>query len=238
MGADGIFISYRRSDTASMAGRIHDRLAERLPERRLFLDVSAIRPGSHFAQRIDAALQGSAVLLVLIGSRWMATAGDASRPRVWEADDYVRHEISTALRQGLTIIPVLVDDAKMPDRDALPAEIADLAMQNAAEIRNSRFADDFEQLLAAIVGETRRDGRGQAESRRRRRLATAGGAAVGVVVLLFALALHREATGEAVAASIGLPGAVALLPVAVLVGGLAGRRWLGRGPPDGGPGRG
>ena len=207
-----------------MAGRLHDRLADRLPGRQIFHDVSSIALGADFEQRIEDALKQSSVMLVLIDQDWLEVEEGKRRPRVWDPDDFVRLEIAWAVRHGLLIIPVLVDDAGMPDKNELPDDIADLASRNAAEIRNSRFADDFTRLLRAI--EPRIDDFGADEAHRRAPAVwSAVGGALAALVLLFGLLIaHREITDEPMAARLGLWGSVLLVPLFALAGGLIGWR--------------
>ena len=49
---DGIFISYRRGDSAGYAGRLHESLADRFGADRLFRDVDTRRPGQDFVEAI------------------------------------------------------------------------------------------------------------------------------------------------------------------------------------------
>ena len=51
-----IFLSYRRDDSSGHTGRIYDRLAERLGEQRVFLDIDNIPPGVDFVDAIDRTL--------------------------------------------------------------------------------------------------------------------------------------------------------------------------------------
>ncbi len=53
---DGVFISYRRDDCAGHAGRLYDRLVDRLGEGNVFMDIDAIEPGVDFGVRIDEAI--------------------------------------------------------------------------------------------------------------------------------------------------------------------------------------
>ena len=46
-----IFINYRRDDSTAMAGRLHDRLAQRFGRKTLFMDVDNIPPGVDFVSR-------------------------------------------------------------------------------------------------------------------------------------------------------------------------------------------
>jgi hypothetical protein len=48
----GIFVSYRRQDSAHLAGRLYDRLADRFGEGQVFMDVDTIKLGVDFAEEI------------------------------------------------------------------------------------------------------------------------------------------------------------------------------------------
>ena len=50
----GIFISYRREDTAGYAGRLYDRLAAHFGPDRVFMDVEGIEPESTSSMRSSA----------------------------------------------------------------------------------------------------------------------------------------------------------------------------------------
>jgi hypothetical protein len=64
----------------------------------------------------------------------------------------VRIEIETALRWRKRIIPVLIDDARMPAEADLPATIVQLASQNAAPMHNNQyFEQDINTLLNDIA---------------------------------------------------------------------------------------
>ena len=66
----GVFISYRRDDSAPHAGRLCDYLRRTFPSISVFMDVEAIEPGADFVRAIDANLTSSAVVLAVIGPRW------------------------------------------------------------------------------------------------------------------------------------------------------------------------
>jgi hypothetical protein len=90
----GVFISYRREDSAAVAGRLYDRLIERVDESSVFMDVEAIEPGLDFQLVIDAQIAKCVVLLVLIGERWLAAADSRGNRRLEDPDDVVRIELS------------------------------------------------------------------------------------------------------------------------------------------------
>ena len=150
-----IFLSYRREDSADVVGRIFDHFEHRFGRDRLFLDVDAIRFGEDFRHRIGEVLDQTAVLLAIIGDRWL-DASDEAQPtgprRLDDPNDYVRIEISSALERGITVVPVLVGKARMPHVAQLPVHLAELSYRNAAEVRSGRdFSYHINRLIEEIA---------------------------------------------------------------------------------------
>ena len=143
----GIFISYRRDDTSGFAGRLFDRLSERFPDARVFIDVEGIEPGANFADVLSQRVGDCDVLLALIGPRWCA---DGGRARLADAKDFVRIEIEAALARDVRVIPLLIDGARMPAAEDLPAPIQGLALRQAVEISHKRFDADVGALVQAL----------------------------------------------------------------------------------------
>lgn len=146
----GIFVSYRRDDSAGHTGRLFDKLTRRFGSRRVFMDVNAIQPGMDFRSAIDRALGSSSVVLAVIGRDWLEARDADGSQRLDSPTDLVRLEIAAALRQGMNVIPVLVQRASMPPADRLPEDIRALTWRHAIEIDDSRWDQDVERLLAAI----------------------------------------------------------------------------------------
>jgi hypothetical protein len=67
----GVFISYRREDTAYIAGRLHDELAARFGDQQIFRDVDSMRPGTDFVTMIQDSVASSDALIVMIGDAWL-----------------------------------------------------------------------------------------------------------------------------------------------------------------------
>ena len=59
----GIFISYRREDTAAQARPLYDRLSARFGGDRVFMEVHSISFGADFTERVIGILAGCNVLL-------------------------------------------------------------------------------------------------------------------------------------------------------------------------------
>ena len=145
-----IVISYRRSDTAAMAGRIFDQLTMHYGNDSVFMDIANIPFGidyrSHFRQTLDR----TDALIALIGANWLGR-NNAGAIRMQDDTDPVRVEIETALERQIPIIPVLIDGAKMPESSELSAGFGNFAYLNAAEVSIGRdFHTHMERLIAAI----------------------------------------------------------------------------------------
>jgi hypothetical protein len=148
--AGGIFISYRREDTAYAAGWLYDRLAENFGGVQVFKDVDSVRPGEDFVQAIVTAVGSCAVLLVLIGRYWLSAVDRRGQPRLDDAADWVRLEIEAGLTRDVSVIPILCDGAPMPLADALPSSIQGLARRQAVELSPMHFTSDIDRLFATL----------------------------------------------------------------------------------------
>lgn len=155
--ASKVFISYRRTDTIHVAGRLYDVLEREFGSDQVFMDIDAIPFGVDFKNHIKRAVSETAVMVCLIGSQWRNPRWDQKRGwlslfgsrRVKE--DFVVTEIETALEEGVDIIPVLVDGMPMPGPDDLPSTIRDISMRNAAQLRaGTDFRRDAEKLLSEL----------------------------------------------------------------------------------------
>ena len=91
----GIFISYRRADTAGHAGRLVDQLKSRFGDQ-VFFDVDSIKPGANFHQVIEETFTKCGAVVVLIGKRWLER--DAGMPSQMRAGRF-RYSYSLAGRQ-------------------------------------------------------------------------------------------------------------------------------------------
>jgi hypothetical protein len=147
--ASAVFINYRRADSGPSAGRLFDRLAAHLGSSGVFMDVYAITPGEDWTAAIDRGVANCQLFLALIGPRWLTAEVDGRR-RIDDPTDLVRLEIESAFRHGLPIIPVLLEDARMPDPVDLPAGLAALPQRQALRLRQESYQADADRLLAAV----------------------------------------------------------------------------------------
>lgn len=143
----GIFVSYRREDSAGHAGRLFDRLVEHFGRDRIFMDIDTIEPGEDFVSVIENAVGSCDVLIAVIGRSWLSPNGSG---RLDRPTDFVRLEIATALRREIRVIPVLVQRASLPKPQELPEELVKLTRRNAVELTDLRWQTDVEQLISVM----------------------------------------------------------------------------------------
>ena len=72
-----IFISYRRNDSASNAGRIYDRLEGHFGQGQVFMDVDTIRPGLDFVEVVQEAVGSCDARSAVIGREWLEASDES-----------------------------------------------------------------------------------------------------------------------------------------------------------------
>jgi hypothetical protein len=146
-----IIVSYRRTDTDVISGRIRDRLASHYGPTSVFMDIDSIPFGIDFREHIKSALQKNDILIAIIGPNWIGKS-DASTRLLDEADP-VRLEVEAALQRGIPVVPVLVSGAPMPKSSELPDSLKDLPFRNAAIVDGGRdFHQHMDRLIRSMDG--------------------------------------------------------------------------------------
>ena len=216
-----VFLSYRRSDTQDLAGRLADRLRATSGIGRVFIDVEEIAPGVDFEARIRNALAASDVCLVLIGSRWIGARDDGAG-RIFDERDFVRLEVSAALASGRRLLPVLANDGQMPQEVDLPEDLHGLPRINAISVRHAYFDHDMEYLVDTLFVR-RKPGAIGAYFRRHPVHAgvarAVAGALASLALLVAGAALHGAVMRQSLQETLGGPAQVWLLVIAVIAGG-------------------
>ncbi|MEA2560155.1 MAG: hypothetical protein QOH06_1659 [Acidobacteriota bacterium] len=151
----GIFISYRRIDTMAWAGHLFADLRKSFGASQVFMDINGGIPrGADFEQVLTTALDGCDALLALIGPQWIGcTRSDGTR-RLDAPDDWVRNEISTALRRNIPVMPVVLGGAPFPDEAALPEDLRALRKRQQAEVTDTRWDYDIGELIKDLIKQT------------------------------------------------------------------------------------
>jgi hypothetical protein len=144
-----IFVSYRRSDGAWPAGRLHADLVEHFGPRRVFFDLHAIAPSAQWLQTIETAAAGCRVGIVVIGPDFLASRPDGTR-RLDDPHDVMRLELTRLVDGGKTILPVLIGDTPLPTAEALPEALRPLLRHQARTLGNDGWGATVQLMIDAI----------------------------------------------------------------------------------------
>jgi formylglycine-generating enzyme required for sulfatase activity len=146
----GIFISYRRDDSATASWTVWDRLCREFGRDHVFMDVNGIDPGDDFTEVIDRQLEGCQVMLVMIGAKWHSAVDPHGRRRLHNRHDFVRYEVETALRRRIKLVPVLIDNTPPPLEEHLPVELHPLLRRMGLELDFRRHTEAALRRLVEI----------------------------------------------------------------------------------------
>lgn len=150
-----VFIGYRHADTRHAAARLRDSLAEL--GHRVWFDLDDVPSAVPYRSRITSALRECEVALIVIGAQWLTVTDRHGGRRLDDPEDDVRLEVELALgRPDVTLVPVLVDDAKMPSRGELPTELQGLCELSAARLTHDLWPYGVRALHHTIDGAARR----------------------------------------------------------------------------------
>jgi tetratricopeptide (TPR) repeat protein len=147
-----IFISYRKEDAGDLALSLADKLSGAFGEDSVFLDRYQIEPGDHWRENIDAALSKAAVVLAVIGPRWLATYDEFGQRRIDRDDDVLAYELSVSLVRHIRIIPLYVNGMKPLPAKAFPGRLAGLADQQGMEFDMVRDRNSLLTTLEHLPG--------------------------------------------------------------------------------------
>lgn len=146
-----IFISYRRSDSHDVTGRLYDRLVKEFGETSVFRDLDSVPIGLDFRKYIDDTVSTCDVCLVVIGKDLIRVSDASGKRRIDDPKDHVRIEIEAALKRTIPVVPILVGGADMPTVDELPPSLQDLAFRNGVPLRpDPDFHRDVDRLVAGL----------------------------------------------------------------------------------------
>ena len=151
----GIFISYRRDDSRHAAGRLADELAAEFGAASIFRDVESIAPGVDFEEALDQALSACAVMLVVIGPRWLSITDAEGRRRLEQPGDWIRTEVARALERKVRLIPVMLEQGRAEEEAALTLGASGWRTFLTVTLPNIRWALLYGVLLcnARAMGE-------------------------------------------------------------------------------------
>jgi TIR domain len=150
LGFKVVFLSYRRRESSDISGRLYDRLCRKFGKRRVIKDVNSIPLGVDFREFIEKVIPICNVFIVVIGPNWLAPS-TAGQCLLDDPEDLVRLELHCALRYGIRVIPLLIGDAKIPERGSLPEGLRMLSNRHGMALRaDPDFHRDVDRLIAQL----------------------------------------------------------------------------------------
>jgi hypothetical protein len=152
----GVFINYRVVDNPLGAAGIHDALATRFGADKIFRDCVSLEAGAKYPTAIREVLEGSDVLVAIVGPRWLTLVDDTTGTRLIDRDqDWVRRELVWAHDRDIPIVPVLLTntptDATQPMPDDLPSDLRWFAYLQTFPFSQRTFGADLTRLAARLT---------------------------------------------------------------------------------------
>jgi SIR2-like domain/TIR domain len=143
-----IFINYRHDDVPFAAAALYHQLEQRFGAENIFFDGGTLKSGMDFLHEIKTSLSGPAgAFIALIGPNWQSALDSRQRR---EGDDYVMKELELGLRNGWTVIPVLLNGASLPQPGDLPQAIRALSGYQFAQLRQGSLDIDIRALVGRL----------------------------------------------------------------------------------------
>ncbi|QNA75412.1 toll/interleukin-1 receptor domain-containing protein [Streptomyces sp. So13.3] len=161
----GVFINYRTGNGDKEATLVDEALRREFGDEMVFRDHRAIGRGADYRVELLQNLERCSVLLVLMGSDWLTQADSSGHRRIDDPADWVRMEIASMLAWRRKVIPLLLNDAPLPEPRELPYEIAELPNRQAMYLRTKHADQDLPLILdevrKEVPGRRRHDGEGR-----------------------------------------------------------------------------
>ncbi len=151
-----IFINYRIADTLPVAEPLAVELQQIFGDEAVFIDRRSLEAGDTWDTRIEHAVQNARIVLVLIGKKWLTAQNKKlGIRRLDEENDWVRREIEIALAGAGRVLPVLIDGAERPPREAFPnlPGLMDLTRRQTIDFNTQKWEEDIYRLVECLKKE-------------------------------------------------------------------------------------
>ncbi|MGW5718970.1 toll/interleukin-1 receptor domain-containing protein [Amycolatopsis sp. NPDC003865] len=145
------FISYRHEDSAHVAREIAAGLAKRSGWQSVFRDRDSLRPGELYPASIRDAVSVADLVVALIGPHWLDARDDDGGSRLADPRDWVRSELRTAFERAVPVVPVLLDDTRLPAAAELPPDVRALSSSTYRRLRDRSFTTDLRGLIDELT---------------------------------------------------------------------------------------
>ena len=146
-----IFVSYRRADDPFGAGLVAAVLRDRFGDDGVFLDTWVLNRRGNPESGLCRGLDGSAVVLALIGRRWEARLGARDPGATATERDWVAWELREAARRKLPVVPVFLRRSPML-AEGVPDDLRGLLpRETAVAVRQGSLRSDTERLVEMVA---------------------------------------------------------------------------------------
>ena len=135
-----VFISYRRDGGWPVGQLLYNRLS--MDGYRVFYDIESMRSGK-FNEQIYRSIDNSSTMVVILPP--------GALDRCADEDDWVRREISYAIKQQKTLIPVIMQGFKTPE--SLPDDMKSLLEFQGVNAENNISFDFWYAELLGYINE-------------------------------------------------------------------------------------
>ncbi|MEK9627743.1 MAG: tetratricopeptide repeat protein [Nitrospinota bacterium] len=102
--------------------------------------------------KVPSQMEGCDVFIVVVCTDPSSSEEDVSAYNLID-DEKIRMEIIAAMNQDILIVPVLIDDAKLPEKDNVPGALKKLIDCKAHNLRTAFWNEDIEELLEYLDDE-------------------------------------------------------------------------------------
>jgi hypothetical protein len=148
-----VFINYRGTDSRSYGALLYVELSRRFGPELVFLDSESLPAGTDFAEQLRERARRARAMLAVIGPGWLAPTRSRwlGRLRLKDSTDWTQRELAEAFAAGVTVIPVLTDDAELPTERELPACLAPLSRCQYRRLRCRDATADLDRIVNDLI---------------------------------------------------------------------------------------